>query len=127
MKAIKLITLAVAACMALCFTSCTTTGTDTEIGNYTCTVDVTVSAYEGAGIVFYAMRDAVIKASRDFDFRTSANDNVVIAAADKTAQEYKDQSNKKINVSVVFQPGNAMGEAEKKPVVLKTYTFVPVD
>lgn len=52
---------------------------------------------------------------------------VVIAAADKVAAEYKDQANKPIEVYVVFQPGNAMGEAEKKPIVIKTYKFTPVD
>ena len=127
MKAIKLITLAVASCMALCFTSCTKTGTDTEIGNYTCTVDVTVSAYEGAGIVFFAMRDAVIDASRGFNVRTPENDSIVLAAADAAAKEHGDDSNKLMSVAVVFQPGNVMGKAEKEPIVLRRYTFVPVD
>jgi hypothetical protein len=47
--------------------------------------------------------------------------------ADKAAEEHKDQANKKVVVSVVFQPGNAMGEAEKKPIVIKSYTFTPVN
>jgi hypothetical protein len=127
MKAIKLITLAVAACVALCFTACTKTGTEPEVGTYTCTVDVTVSAYEGAGIVFFAMRDAVIDASRGFNVRTPENDSIVLAAADAAAKEHGDDSNKLMSVAVVFQPGNVMGEAEKEPIVLRRYTFVPVD
>lgn len=73
MKAFKFIALAAAACLTLCFTSCTKT------------------------------------------------------TADKAAEEHKDQANKKVVVSVVFQPGNAMGEAEKKPIVIKSYTFTPVN
>ena len=127
MKAFKFIALAVAACMTLCFTSCTKTGTDQTLGTYSATCNVEVSTSEGSGIIFSAIRDAVINASRGFDFRTDANDKAVIAAADKAAAEHKDQANKAIVVSVVFQPANAMGEAEKKPIVIKTYPFTPVN
>ena len=48
-------------------------------------------------------------------------------AADKVAAEYKDQADKPIVVSVVFRPGNAMGEAEKADIVIKKYTFTPVN
>ena len=126
MKVFKLIAVAATACLALCFTSCTkTTGDDKVVGSYTATCDTDVSSSEGSGVIFVAIRDAVIKASKGFDFRTDANDKAVIAAADKAAEEHKNQANKAIVVSVVFQPGNAMGEAEKKPVVLKSYTFNP--
>ena len=37
------------------------------------------------------------------------------------------QANKPIVVSVIFQPGNEMGQAEKKPIVIKNYTFKPVN
>ena len=128
MKAIKFIALAAVACLTLCFTSCTkTTGDDKNVGSYTATCDSDVSSSEGSGVIFYAIRDAVISASRGFDFRTDSNDKAVIAAADKKAEEYKDQANKPIVVSVIFQPGNAMGEAEKKPVVIKSYTFTPAN
>ena len=129
MKAFKLIALAAAACMAICFTSCTKVsgGDDKNLGTYGATCDVSVSTSEGSGVIFSAIRDAVIVTSRSFDFRTDANDKAVIAAADKAAAEHKDQANKKIVVSVIFQPANAMGEAEKKPIVLKSYTFNPVD
>ena len=125
MKAIKPIILAVAACVALCFTSCTKAGTDPEVGSYTCTVDVEVSPSEGAGIVFYAMRDAVADASRGFNVRTPENDSVVLAAADEAAKKHGDDSNNLMSVAVVFQPAN--GGADTKPIVLRRYTFVPVD
>lgn len=128
MKAIKLFAIAAVACMALCFTSCTKPGSnDPVVGSYTATCDITVVNTEGSGIIFGKIKDAVIIASRGFDVRSDANDKVVIAAADKVAAEYKDQANKKIVVSVVFQPGNEMGAAEKKPIVIKSYTFTPVD
>lgn len=128
MKTIKFIAMAFVACMALCLSSCTKGGSDSgDSGTYTATCNVTVSNSEGSGIIFHKIRDAVIVAGRDFYFKTPANDKVVIAAADKVAAEYKDQANKPIEVYVVFQPGNAMGEAEKKPIVIKTYKFTPVD
>ena len=128
MKAFKFIALAAVACLALCFSSCTKiSGNDKTVGSYTATCDINVSSSEGSGIIFVAIRDAVITASRGFDVRSDSNDKAVIAAADKAAEEHKNQANKKIVVSVVFQPGNAMGEAEKKPVVIKSYTFTPVN
>ncbi len=127
MKAIKFFALAVAACMALCFTSCTKTSPEPNVGTYTCIPDITVSSSEGSGIIFVAMRDAVLKATRDFHSRSDAGDKAAISAAESAAAEHKDQANKKIVVSVVFQPGNAMGESEKAPIVLKSYTFNPVD
>ena len=128
MKAIKFFAIAAVACMALCFTSCTKpSGNDPVVGSYTAIADISVVNTEGSGIILGKIKDAVIIASRGFDVRSDANDKVVIAAADKVAAEYKDQANKKIVVSVVFQPGNEMGTAEKKPIVIKSYTFTPVD
>lgn len=126
MKAFKFIALAAVACLAFCLSSCTkTSGNDKTVGSYTAICDTEVSSAEGSGIIFFAIRDAVIKASKGFDFRTDSNDSAVIAAADKVAEEYKNQANKQVVVSVVFQPGNAMGESEKKPIVIKSYTFTP--
>ena len=127
MKAVKFIALAIVAGMALCFTACTKVNDPGDSGSYTATCDITVSNSEGSGIIFNQIRDAVILAGRGLDFRTAENDKVVIAAADKVAAEYKDQANKAIVVSVVFRPGNAMGEAEKPDIVIKKYTFTPVD
>ena len=127
MKAIKLVTMAVVAFMALGLTSCTKNIQDPVVGDYTVISDITVNRNEGSGIIYYQMRDAVINAARGADVRSEATDKAVIAAADVVAHDYKDQANKKVVLSVVFQPGNAMGEAEKKPTVLKSYTFVPVD
>lgn len=128
MKAVILFALAMAACLTLCFTSCTkTSSTDQNVGTYTAICDSDVSSSEGSGIIFFAIRDAVITASRGFNVRSDANDKAVVAAADKAAEAHKDQANKKVVVSVVFQPGNAMGEAEKKPIVIKSYTFTPAN
>ena len=127
MKAVKFIALAIVAGMALCFTACTKVNDPGDSGSYIATCDITVSNNEGSGIIFNQIRDAVILAGRGLDFRTAENDKVVIAAADKVAAEYKDQANKAIVVSVVFRPGNAMGEAEKPDIVIKKYTFTPVD
>jgi hypothetical protein len=129
MKAFKIIALATAVCLTLCFaSSCTKiSGNDKDMGSYSAICDSNVSSSEGSGIIYFAIRDAVINASRGFDFRSDSNDKTVIAAADEAAEEHKYQANKKVVVSVVFQPGNAMGEAEKKPVVIKSYTFTPAN
>lgn len=127
MKAIKIIALAMAACMALCITSCTKTSPEPNVGTYTCTADIDLSSKEGSGIIFFAMRDAVLTATKEYSTRSDAGDKAAIAAAEKAAAEHKDQANKKVVVSVVFQPGHAMGESEKAPVVLKSYTFNPVN
>ncbi len=127
MKTIKLIAMAVVACVALCFTSCSKINDPGDSGSYTAICDIAVTGSEGSGIIFNKIRDAVILAGRGFNFRTSANDKVVTDAADKVAAEYKDQANKPIVVSVVFRPGNAMGEAEKADIVIKKYTFTPVN
>ena len=105
MKTIKLVAMALVACMALCFTSCSINDPG-DSGSYTATCDIAVTSNSGSGI---------------------ANDKVVIEAADKVAAEYKDQADKPIVVSVVFRPGNAMGEAEKADIVIKKYTFTPVN
>ncbi len=128
MKATKSILIAIAACMVFCITSCNQIdNSDPVVGIYTCIPDINVSSSEGSGIIFGAMRDAVLKATRQYDIRSSAGDNAAVSAAEGVAAQYKDQANKKIVISVVFQPGNAMGEAEKKPVVLKSFTFTPVN
>lgn len=126
MKTFKFIALAAVACLAFCFSSCTKiSGDDKNVGTYTAISDVDVTSSEGSGVIFFAIRDAVITASKGFNVRSDSNDKAVIAAADKAAEEHKNQANKRIVVSVVFQPGNAMGEAEKKPVVIKSYPFSP--
>ncbi|MBQ6074207.1 MAG: hypothetical protein IJK90_09890 [Bacteroidales bacterium] len=127
MKAIKSIAIAIAACMALLMASCTEISPEPKVGSYTCTADINVSSSEGSGIIFFAMRDAVLKATRGYDTRSSAGDNAAISAAESAAAQYKDQANKKIVVSVVFQPGNEMGKGDSKPVVLKSFTFTPVN
>ncbi|MBO4417630.1 MAG: hypothetical protein J5801_05895 [Bacteroidales bacterium] len=128
MKTIKTILVAVAACVALCFTSCTkTTDTGENFGSYSAIADVDLSSKEGSGIIYYQIRDAVINASKGLNYRTAANDQTVIAAADPVAETYKNYANKPVVVSVVFQPANAMGEAEKKPIVIKSYSFKPVE
>jgi hypothetical protein len=126
MKTIKLIAMALVACMALCFTSCSINDPG-DSGSYTATCNETVNSNKGSGIIFNAIRDAVIVAGRGRDFRTAANDKVVIEAADKVAAQYKDQTDIPIVVSVVFRPGNAMGEAEKADIVIKNYSFTPVN
>ena len=126
MKTIKLVAMALVACMALCFTSCSINDPG-DSGSYTATCDIAVTNNSGSGIIFNKIRDAVILAGRGRDFHTAANDKVVIEAADKVAAEYKDQADKPIVVSVVFRPGNAMGEAEKADIVIKKYTFTPVN
>lgn len=86
-----------------------------------------MSAYSGSGVIFTAMYDEVAKLAREMNFRTDANDKKVIAATDKIAAEYKNQASEKITISVVFTEANESGKAEKKPVVLKSYVFTPVE
>lgn len=109
MKTFIFIALAAAACLAFCFSSCTKiSGDDKTVGTYTATCDADVSSSEGSGVIFFAIRDAVINASRGFNVRSDSNDKAVIAAADKAAEEHKNQANKKI-------------------VVVKSYTFTPAN
>ena len=124
MKLFKIIVLAAAAVL-LC-ASCTKSGTEQVLGNYSVTCDKAVSSSTGSGVIYYAMYNKIVAVARDFNFRTDANDKAVIAAADQIASEYKDQASEKITVSVIFTEANALGEAEKKPVVIKSYTFTPV-
>ncbi len=123
MRIVKSLILAIAA--ALLLSSCQVIKPEGTLGTYSVTCDKTVSANTGNGVIFNTMYDAVAKLK--FDFRTSANDKAVIAATDKVAEEYKDQASEPIVISVVFKEANAMGEAEKKPVVIKSYNFTPVD
>lgn len=123
MRIVKSLILAIAA--ALLLSSCQVIKPEGTLGTYSVTCDKTVSANTGNGVIFNTMYDAVAKLK--FDFRTSANDKAVIAATDKVAEEYKDQASEPIVISVVFREANAMGEAEKKPVVIKSYNFTPVD
>ena len=127
MKLIKFFTLAIAA--TLMFASCGDTSSDEPVlGTYSCTCDQNVASSTPNGVIFFAMQNEVIKVSKDFNFRTKENDNAVIAAADKVAKEYKDQAEEKtLTVSVIFTEANAMGKPENKPVVLKDYTFTPID
>ena len=124
MKLLKIIFLAVVS--SLLFVSCVEkTGPEGTLGNYSVTCDKTDSVNTGSGIIFTKMSDAVVNLK--LEFRTAANDKTVIATTDKVANEYKNPASEKIVVSVVFTEAKALGESEKKPVVLKTYTFTPVD
>ena len=75
---------------------------------------------------FSEMEKAVNTVAKDFSFRTKANDDAIIAATDKVEKDYKDQADKEVVISVVFKPGNVVGQSEKKPEVVKAYTFKPV-
>ena len=86
-----------------------------------------MSAYSGSGVIYTTMYDEVAKLTREMDFRTDANDKKILAATDKIAAEYKNQASEKITISVVFTEANESGKAGKKPVVLKSYVFTPVD
>lgn len=123
MKLFKIITMAVLS--ALLFVSCEVTGPEGVLGTYSVTCDKVVSNNTGSGIIYKQMYDAVAKLK--FEFKTAANDKAVIAATDKVAEDYKNQASEKITLSVVFTEANALNEAQKKPIVLKTYTFTPVD
>lgn len=123
MKLFKIITMAVLS--ALLFVSCEVTGPEGVLGTYSVTCDKVVSNNTGSGIIYTQMYDAVAKLK--FEFKTASNDKAVIAATDKVAEDYKNQASEKITLSVVFTEANALNEAQKKPIVLKTYTFTPVD
>lgn len=111
--------------MALCLSSCSKNNNDEKVsGTYGVTANVgTIDYNKGHGIIFGAIENAVNETARNFSFRTDANDKAVIAAADKAAKEHENQSDIDIVISVVFKPGNVSGEAEKKPIEVKSYTF----
>ena len=123
MKFVKTIILTIAA--ALLFVSCEKSGPEGVLGTYGAACDKTVSQSTGSGIILKEMQDAI--AALKFDFRTKENDKAVLAATDKIASERKDYASETIKISVYFKEANAMGEAEKKPVYLKEYTFTPVE
>ena len=123
MKLVKIIILAIAA--ALLFVSCETSGPEGTLGSYSVTCDKEVAGSSGSGIIYKQMYDAVAKLK--FDFRTKANDQAVIAATDKVASDYKDQASEEMTITVYFKEANALGEAEKKAVTIKSYKFTPVN
>ena len=125
MKTIKIILLALAA--TLLFSSCTGTVNETVSGTYGCTCDKDVSANTGCGTIFYGMSDAVAKATSNISIRSKANDDLAVNAAAKVAEELKDQAETDFTVYVVFKEGNVMGAPEKKPVILQTFNFKPVN
>ena len=125
MKTVKIFATGLAVLMALSLSSCKkTTGDEKVSGTYEVTANVeTVDYNKGHGVIFGAMESAVNETARNFSFRTDANDKAVIAAADKAAKEHENQSDIDIVISVVFKPGNVSGQAENKPIVIKSYTF----
>ena len=125
MKTFKTVLIALAA--ALLFVSCTGNVNDPVKGTYKCTCDKDVSSYTGCGNIFNSMNDAVITAINGRDTRLKANDDIAVNAAAKVAEELKDQAETDFTVYVVFQEGNVMGENEKKPVILKSFNFKPVN
>lgn len=121
MKTLKMIALAAVAGLALCISSCTkTTDTGANFGTYTCMPSVDVSSKEGSGMILSNMRDAVIMTCRNknINYRTSENDNLVIAAADEVYNKEKGNANKTMDVLLVFQPA---GEKDMPSVTVKTY------
>ena len=119
-----MIAVAAVSCLALCISSCTKTqDSGQDFGTYTCISSVEISSKEASGAIGLHMKDAVILACRnnDIHYRTDANDKIVIAAADEVYEKEKGNANKSIEVYLVFQPSSTLGEAEQKPVRVKTY------
>lgn len=124
MKTLKMIAVAAVAGLALCISSCTKTqDSGQDFGTYTCTGSEEISSKEASGAIGLHMRDAVIIACRNnnINYRTDANDKIVIAAADEVYEKEKGNANKTMDVYLVFQPSSTLGEAEKKAVRVKTY------
>ena len=69
------------------------------------------------------MKDAVIIACRNnnINYRNSANDKIVIDAADEVYNKEKGNANKTVDIYLVFKPSSALGEAEKQSERVKTY------
>lgn len=126
MKTFKFMALAAAACLSFCLVSCKKDVDEKVSGTYGVTVNVDVDYNKGSGIIFSEMENAVNTVAKDFSFRTKANDDAIIAATDKVEKDYKDQADKEVVISVVFKPGNVVGQPEKNPEVVKAYTFKPV-
>lgn len=128
MKTVKIFALALATCAALFLTSCNKDNNEKVSGVYGVTANVeTIDYNKGHGIIFQAIESAVNETAKNFDFKTDANDKAVIAAADKAAKDHENQSDIDIVIDVVFKPGNTMGQAEKKPILVKSYTFKAVE
>ena len=123
MKTLKMIAMAAVACLALCISSCTKTDSGQNFGTYTCLPSETISSKEASGEILSHMKDAVINACRNnnINYRTEANDKIVIAAADEVYNKEKGNANKSIDIYLVFQPSSTLGEAEKKSVTVHTY------
>lgn len=123
MKTLKMIAVAAFACLALCVSSCTKTDSGQNFGSYTCMPSVDVSSKEASGEILSHMRDAVINACRNnnINYKTDANDKLVIAAADEVYNREKGNANKTMEVYLVFQPSGELGKADKPSVRVKTY------
>ena len=124
MKSLKLIAVAAVACLALCISSCTKIqDTGEGFGTYTCVPSETLSSKEASGMILSNMKDAVIIACRNnnINYRNSANDKIVIAAADEVYNKEKGNANKTVDIYLVFKPSSALGEAEKQSERVKTY------
>ena len=120
----KFFAMAVAAVVAFSITSCKTDDGEKVSGTYGVSADIAVD--NAPGSIFWDMSDAVTKAAQGSSFRTAESDNAVVAAAEKVYNERKNQSDKEMTLTVYFKPGNSMGEAEKAPIKLKDFKFVPV-
>jgi len=123
MKLVKILALAVTT--ALLFVSCTKNNSEAPHGNYVVTCDKEVSLHSGSGIIFNEMCEEVAKLG--YEVKTAANDKAVIAATDKVYEARKNQASEAITISVGFKEGNVSGKPENIPVVIKTYTLIPVD
>lgn len=129
MKTIKFFAMALVACVAMCLTSCGKPGEEPVSGTYGVTTNLTedIDFNKGSGIVYHEMEEAVTEASKGFSVRSDASDNAVKAAADKVYEERKNYSDKAMILTVVFKPGNVVGQPEKKPIPIKSYTFEAVE
>ena len=123
MKTLKMIAMAAVACLALCISSCTKTDSGQNFGTYTCMPSETISSNEASGEILSHMRDAVINACRNnnINYRTEANDKIVIAAADEVYNKEKGNANKSIEIYLVFQPSSTLGESDKPSQRVWTY------
>lgn len=60
-------------------------------------------------------------------FRTSANDNKVIAACDKVYATYKNAGTTAFTITVYWQESNVVGKPENPKVKIKDYAIAALD
>lgn len=126
MKTVKILGLMAAFCLLFSAVSCTKTNGNDNAGIYGVEPSITVSNSDYA--ILTSMEEAIREALPGSTiFRTSANDNKVIAACDKVYAAYKNTGTTAFTITVYWQESNVVGKPENPKVKIKDYAIAALD